>query len=80
MSMTKIAISINKDQLHQVDLYVKEKKFKNRSQVFQFSIDKVLKLLAHDRLAKECAKLDVKSEQEIADEGLSEDLNIWPKY
>lgn len=80
MSMTKIAISIDASQLSKVDFYVKQKLFKNRSQVFQLSINQIIKFLEHDRLAKECAKLDIKYEQEMADEGLAEDFSEWPKY
>jgi len=31
-------------------------------------------------LARECAKLDRKSEQAMADEGLATDISAWPKY
>jgi hypothetical protein len=33
-----------------------------------------------ERLAREVAKLDPKSEQAMADEGLSRDLEEWPEY
>jgi len=33
-----------------------------------------------ERLAREAAKLDPKFEQAMADEGLSCDLEEWPKY
>ena len=32
------------------------------------------------RLARECAKLDPQFEQELAEEGLAEDLAEWPEY
>jgi antitoxin (DNA-binding transcriptional repressor) of toxin-antitoxin stability system len=31
-------------------------------------------------LARECAKLDRKSEQAMADEGLATEISAWPKY
>ena len=34
----------------------------------------------HTRLARECAKLDVNIEQEMAGMGLDEDLESWPNY
>lgn len=80
MSMAKIAVSIDNNQLKKIDFYVKKKVFKNRSQVFQQAIQQTLVHLEHDRLAKECAKLDVHFEQEMADIGLNEDLEGWPKY
>jgi hypothetical protein len=36
--------------------------------------------LGRGRLAKECAKLNPKAEQALADEGLSGVLNNWSKY
>lgn len=80
MSMAKVAVSIDVDQLKKIDFYVKKKIFKNRSQAFQQSINDTLLHLDHDRLARECAKLDVHVEQEMADIGLKEDLKSWPKY
>ena len=80
MSMAKIAVSIDNKQLKKIDFYVKKKIFKNRSQAFQQSISQTLEHLEHDRLAKECAKLDIHFEQEMADIGLDEDLESWPKY
>lgn len=78
--MAKIAVSIDNKQLKKIDFYVKKKVFKNRSQAFQFSISETLEHLEQDRLAQECAKLDVHFEQEMADIGLHEDLDGWPKY
>ena len=80
MSMAKIAVSIDNKQLEKIDFYVKQKIFKNRSQAFQLSIDQALQHLGHNRLAQECAKLDSHFEQEMADIGLSEDLDSWPEY
>jgi len=80
MSMAKIAVSIDDKQLKKIDFYVKKKVFKNRSQAFQLSIDQTLEHLEHSRLAQECEKLDVNFEQEMADIGLDEDLEAWPKY
>ncbi len=31
-------------------------------------------------LARECAKLDPKSEQRLADEGMDAELEQWPEY
>jgi len=39
MSMAKVAISIDNEQLKRIDYYVKKKIFKNRSQAFQLSIN-----------------------------------------
>jgi metal-responsive CopG/Arc/MetJ family transcriptional regulator len=80
MSIAKIAVSIDDKQLKKIDFYVKKHVFKNRSQAFQLAISHTLEQLEHKRLEKECAKLDVNEEQELADMGLDEDLTSWPKY
>jgi len=80
MSIAKIAVTIDHDQLKKIDFYVKNHTFKSRSQAFQLSIEQTLRKLEHDRLAMECEKLDVNTEQEMADTGLDEDLASWPKY
>jgi len=33
-----------------------------------------------NRLTRECAKIDPRQEQTMAEEGFSEDMKIWPKY
>ena len=80
MSIAKVAVSIDDKQLKKIDFYVKKQVFKSRSQAFQISISQTLEQLEHTRLARECAKLDVEVEQEMADMGLDEDLESWPKY
>jgi metal-responsive CopG/Arc/MetJ family transcriptional regulator len=80
MSMAKVAVSIDNKQLKKIDYYVKKKVFKNRSQAFQLSINQTLQHLEHSRLAQECEKLDAHFEQEMAEIGLDEDLEVWPKY
>lgn len=74
MSIAKIAVSIDDKQLKKIDLYVKKHVFKSRSHAFQESIKQTLEHLEHGRLAKECAKLDIAFEQEMADLGLDGDF------
>lgn len=80
MSTAKIAVSISEQQLKKIDFYVKSHVFKNRSQAFQIAINQTLEQLEHKRLARECAKLNIQAEQEMADMGLEEDLDSWEKY
>jgi metal-responsive CopG/Arc/MetJ family transcriptional regulator len=80
MSTAKIAVSIDQNLLKKIDFYVKKHIFKNRSQAFQISINQTLEHLEHGRLAKECAKLDISFEQEMADTALNEDIESWPNY
>jgi hypothetical protein len=36
--------------------------------------------MARTRLARECAKLEVRYERDLADEGLALDAAEWPEY
>ncbi|HTM63158.1 MAG TPA: ribbon-helix-helix domain-containing protein [Gammaproteobacteria bacterium] len=80
MSVAKIAVSIDAEQLKKIDYYVKKHVFKTRSEAFRIAINQTLDELEHNRLARECSKLEISEEQEMADQGLEEDLGAWPKY
>jgi metal-responsive CopG/Arc/MetJ family transcriptional regulator len=80
MTMQKIAITIDERLLRQLDRLVKENRFPNRSRAIQEAVEEKLTRLDRSRLAREAAKLDRKSEQKLADEGLAADLEEWPEY
>lgn len=80
MGKTKIAITLDKEYIEQLDTFVSKRIFQNRSQAIQEAVkDKILRM-KRTRLAKECAKLDPAFEKAMADEGLTEDLSQWPEY
>jgi len=54
--------------------------FPNRSQAFQAALAEKLARLERSRLATECARLDPKFEQALADEGLDRERDAWPEY
>ncbi|MBU2514689.1 ribbon-helix-helix domain-containing protein [bacterium] len=80
MSVAKITISMEQQLLEKIDQMVKNKAFGNRSQAIQSAVKDKINKLEHTRLAKECAKLDMKYEQDFADEGLIMELDEWPEY
>lgn len=80
MSYAKVAISIEASLLRKLDMLVKGKMFESRSQVVQQAIAEKIARLDKTRLATECAKLDKRFEQALADEGLTEDIDQWPEY
>jgi hypothetical protein len=43
-------------------------------------VSEKLNRMRHNRLARECAKLDPEAEKAMAEEGLAEDVKNWPKY
>jgi metal-responsive CopG/Arc/MetJ family transcriptional regulator len=80
MKTVKIAITLQPNLLTRLDQLVKAKRFPNRSQAIQEAIREKLERLAQSRLAQECARLDRRQEQALAEEGLGKDLEQWPAY
>ena len=80
MARSKIAISLDALLVEQLDRFVKEEMFPNRSQAIQAAVEEKLARLKKGSLARECAKLDPRFEKALAEEGLSEDLSEWPEY
>ncbi|MHB8094855.1 MAG: ribbon-helix-helix domain-containing protein [Candidatus Aminicenantales bacterium] len=80
MPKAKIAVSLNERTLENLDRLVKDKFFANRSQAVEAAIEEKLGRLNKIRLARECGKLDPAREKELAEEGFSEDLSVWPEY
>jgi metal-responsive CopG/Arc/MetJ family transcriptional regulator len=80
MSTAKVAITLDENILRQLDRLVKNRVFENRSRAIQEAVREKLSRLERDRLARECAKLDRKFEQAMAEEGLSVEVEEWPEY
>ena len=80
MTMSKVAISIERATLEQLDELVKSKVFPSRSRAIQEAVEEKLSRLRGTRLAEECAKLEPEAEQSLAEEALSDELRQWPEY
>ena len=80
MSASKIAITIDSTLVDELDRLVVENKFPSRSRAIQTAVVEKLKKIRATRLATECSKLNPEFEQNIAEEGLSEELESWPEY
>ena len=80
MRASKIAITIDQVLLEALDRLVKEQVFPNRSRAIQAAVAEKLQRIEGTRLARECAKLDPAFERGLADEGLRDDLKVWPEY
>jgi metal-responsive CopG/Arc/MetJ family transcriptional regulator len=80
MACSKIAISIDRETLAEIDRLVERRVFPTRSRAIQEAVSEKLRRLAHGRLARECAKLDPAFERSLAEEGMSEELGRWPEY
>lgn len=80
MSKEKIAISIDKECIGELDRLVHEHIFTNRSQAIQQAVSEKIARLKRIRLAVECAKLDPAFEVAMAEEGMEMELENWPEY
>ena len=80
MRTAKVAISLEKELLEKLDFMVRNQLFPSRSYAIQIALKEKLKKMEANRLALECAKLDPKFEQELAEEGFAQDIEEWPKY
>jgi metal-responsive CopG/Arc/MetJ family transcriptional regulator len=80
MAKEKIAITLDKEFIGELDDLVKRHVYQNRSQVIQEAVSEKLLRLKRSRLAIECAKLDRADEKAMAEEGMSEDMSKWPEY
>ncbi len=80
MSTSKVAISIEKATLDQLDELVRSKAFPSRSRAIQEAVEEKLSRLKRTRLAEECSKLDPKAEHDMAEEALAHETKQWPEY
>jgi len=80
MATSKIAITIDQNLLYRLDFLVKSQKFTNRSRAIQEAVAEKLARIERSRLAQECAKLDPRFEQEMAEEGFVAEMDEWPEY
>lgn len=80
MASVKVAITLEQETLRQVDSLVARRVFPNRSRAIQLALHEKIVRLEGSRLAAECAKLDRKIEQALAEEGLGADVCTWPEF
>ena len=80
MSVAKIAITLEQDILGEIDRLVRRHVFPNRSRAIQEAVREKVTRISVNRLARECAKLDAKAEQSLAEEGMSGEVVTWPEY
>ncbi len=80
MSVAKIAITLDREILTTIDRLVREHMFPNRSRVIQTAVQEKVAKIEFNRLARECSKLDAKSEQKMAEEGMSSEVESWPEF
>ena len=80
MGKEKIAITLDKQSIGELDRLVEENVFQNRSQAIQEAVSDKLQGLKKTRLLAESAKLNPAFERELAEERFAEDPKEWPEY
>ena len=79
MPSAKIAISIDPDDLSELDELVRKGAAASRSQLIQEAVHERLARMRRTRLAEECAKLDPEAERADAESWLVAESS-WPGY
>jgi Arc/MetJ-type ribon-helix-helix transcriptional regulator len=80
MPKLKVAITLERELLEELDELVAQRRFPNRSQAIEAAVAETLQRMAGTRLARECAKLDPAEEKAVAEEGMGAELAAWPEY
>lgn len=80
MPKTKLAITLDRDLVDDLDALIADHIFANRSQAIEAAVAEKLARLAHTRLAREAAKLYPRVEKAFAEEGLFTDAPALPEY
>lgn len=80
MPKAKIAVTLERNILGEVDRLVKQHAYPNRSRAIEEALREKLLRLKKTRLAREAARLDPALEPSLAEEGLSKDAFKWPEY
>ena len=79
MATTKIAITVERDTLREVDRWVREGRFRSRSRAIQSALAEMLARRKRRRLVEELGKLNGQQERALAEEPLSGEP-AWPEY
>jgi Arc/MetJ-type ribon-helix-helix transcriptional regulator len=76
--MQKIAVTLDQSFVADLDRWVREGKYPNRSRALQSAVKLLSEREKRTRLARELAKIDPKEERQMAEHGLGD--SAWPEY
>lgn len=76
----KVAITIERSVLEEVDSLVARRQFLNRSQAIESAVIESLAKLKRTRLITALQAVDPDEEKAIAEEGLGLEADTWPEY
>jgi len=80
MPTEKIAITLDRDLLKEIDRGVKSGQFKNRSRAIEEAVREQIERRRKRRLLIEAKKLNPKEERALAEEGMMDEEASWPEY
>jgi len=78
MATSKVAVTLDEKMLREVDRWVRQGRFPNRSRAVQAGLEELARRQRRTRLAVEAAKLDPHEEKRLAEEGIGD--KTWPEY
>ena len=79
MSTTKVAVTLERETLQEIDLWVKQGQFPSRSRAIQTALAEMTARRKRRRLIEELAKVDRQKERALAEASFSGDTP-WPEY
>lgn len=74
----KIAVTLDQSAVADLDRWVREGKYPNRSRALQSAVNLLSEREKRTRLVRELAKIDPKEERQKAEQGLGD--GAWPEY
>ena len=74
----KIAVTLDKRTVADLDRWVNEGKYPNRSRALQSAVNLLSEREKRTRLVRELAKIDPQEEKQMAEQGLGD--RAWPEY
>jgi metal-responsive CopG/Arc/MetJ family transcriptional regulator len=80
MTLSKIIITLDENLLREVDSWVEQKLYINRSQAVQAALFNRVNQLNQQRLEAECVKLNPQEEREFAELDIEKILSGWGQY
>jgi len=80
MPTEKIAITLDRDLLKEIDRGVKSGQFKNRSRAIEEAVREQIERRRKRRLLIEAKKLNPKEERALAEEAMMDEEASWPEY
>ena len=74
----KIAVTLDQKTVGDLDRWVREGRYPNRSRALQSAVDLLSEREKRTRLSRELTKIDPHEERELAEQGLGD--RAWPEY